>query len=186
VVDSFSDLILLSFADKIPFLRLYSLAPDLCDPSDSDPNREESSSGSSTSEISTESPSSGSSDSFRPSAAVMEHHMMLQEAAYRAFEAQHAVATAAAAAAAPAVICDSTRPSLADTSLPCRDAKPTVEVSVTAIDPQDDSDYDNTNDDVDDPPIVDISTLRRPSRSPDRKRVASSTGAQSPPKRHAM
>ena len=118
---------------------------------------------------------------------------MLQTAAYRAFEAQHAVTAAAAAAAAaeaaPAVVRDSTRPSLADTSLPYRDAKPAVEVSVTAIDPDDsssnDGDDDDDDDDVDDPPIVDISTLRRPSRSPDRKRVVSSTGAQSPPKRHA-
>jgi hypothetical protein len=119
---------------------------------------------------------------------------MLQTAAYRAFEAQHAVtaavtaaaaAAAAAAEAAPAVVRDSTRPSLADTSLPYRDAKPAVEVSVTAIDPDDSSSDDGDNDDVDDPPIVDISTLRRPSRSPDRKRVVSSTGAQSPPKRHA-
>jgi hypothetical protein len=120
----------------------------------------------------------------------MEHHLMLQTAAYRAFEAQHAVTAAAAAAAAaaeaaPAVVRDSTRPSLADTSLPYRDAKPAVEVSVTAIDPDDSSSDDGDNDDVDDPPIVDISTLHRPSRSPDRKRVVSSTGAQSPPKRHA-
>ena len=113
---------------------------------------------------------------------------MLQQAAFRTLEEQHAGATAAVAAApgAPAVIRDSTRPSLADTSLPYRDAKPTVEVSVSEIE-----DSDDDNDVGDNPPIVELSSTLRPSprvpsRSPDRKRVASSTGAQSPPKRHAM
>jgi hypothetical protein len=113
---------------------------------------------------------------------------MLQQAAFRTLEEQHAVATAAVAAApgAPAVFRDSTRPSLADTSLPYRDAKPAVEVSVAEIE-----DSEDDNDDVgDDLPIIHVSTPRPsprvPSRSPDRKRVASSTGAQSPPKRHAM
>jgi hypothetical protein len=153
----------------------YSLIPDLCDSSEedcSDPNREKSSS-SSSSEISTESP--GSSDSSHPEPAVVEDFVLLQEAAYRSFEEQHA---AAVAAAAPAVLRDPNSPSLAETSLPYRKAKPLVQVEVTAIDPQDDND-----DNADDPPIADISTVR-PSRSPDRKRIASS-GMQSPPKRHA-
>jgi hypothetical protein len=114
---------------------------------------------------------------------------MLQQAAFRTLEEQHAVATAAVAAApgAPAVIRDSTRPSLADTSLPYRDAKPTVEVSVAEIEDSDDDDNDDVGDDL---PIIHVSAPRPsprvPSRSPDRKRVASSAGAQSPPKRHAM
>jgi len=115
--------------------------------------------------------------------------MQLQMAAFRdAKEALRSAKKSAANAAAPAVVCDPDisirRDTLTTSSLPHRQAKPTVEFQVTAIDPQDDDNEGH----VGDPPIVDISTLYpppspRPSRSPDRKRIASS-GSGSPPKRH--
>lgn len=191
VVESCSDLTIHSFADKIPlFCVFYSLIPDLCDSSSgedsSSPDRE------------MENKRNDSSASFGSISsghlAAAEYHIQLQEAGLLSFKKRHVADGAAAdvVAVAQAEMCDSQRPSLADTSLPYREAKPTVQVSVTAVDPQDPSSSSSSNDDdyanIDDPLIADISSLLPPrpstSRSPDRKRVASS-GPQSPPKRHA-
>jgi len=118
--------------------------------------------------------------------------LQLQETALRSAKEY------AAAAATPGAMCESHNPARADSmatipALPHRQAKPTVKVEVTAIDPQDDDDNNNEEENVQDPPDVDISTVSPPPplprprlpRSPDRKRVSSSGRPESPPKRQA-